>query len=142
LRNTLISTLRSLESKKTSSKGTPDIPQEFAYMYPTINKMAAAILAQRDPTLESAPAISQVDAIRAMIEQYSIDMPTVTLGQKVAQDTIGATVVITGTTGGLGSDILLKLLHDDAIEHIYALNRSSSSATIEARQSAAFRTRY
>jgi FlaA1/EpsC-like NDP-sugar epimerase len=111
-------------------------------MYPTINKMAAAILAQLDPTLESAPAISQVDAIRAMIEQYSIDMPTVTLAQKVAQDTVGATVVITGTTGGLGSDILLKLLHDDAVEHIYALNRSSSSATIEARQSAAFRTRY
>ncbi|KAF9047970.1 hypothetical protein BDP27DRAFT_1434385 [Rhodocollybia butyracea] len=50
-------------------------------------------------------------------------------------------VLVTGTTGGLGSYLLAELLQDPSVSLVYALNRPSSSATILERQTAAFQDR-
>jgi len=39
------------------------------------------------------------------------------------------TVIVTGTTGGLGSHLLERLLLDPSVERVYAINRSSAGRT-------------
>ena len=53
----------------------------------------------------------------------------------------GDTYLITGTTGGLGSNMLAQLLASPAVIRVYAFNRPSRSSTLEARQRSAFEKR-
>jgi len=50
----------------------------------------------------------------------------------------GAVVLVTGTTGGLGSFLLAQLLENPVVERVYALNRPSAFASITERQRSAF----
>jgi hypothetical protein len=52
-----------------------------------------------------------------------------------------AVVLLTGTTGGLGSYFLSQLLQDAAVNRVYAFNRPSSSGTSLERQMSAFADR-
>jgi hypothetical protein len=49
--------------------------------------------------------------------------------------------LLTGTTGGLGSNMLAQLLGAPAVTRVYALNRPSKSTTSQARQLSAFTQR-
>lgn len=51
-----------------------------------------------------------------------------------------AVVLITGTTGGLGSYFLAQLLADDRVSRVYAFNRPSENSIAE-RQAAGFKAR-
>ena len=51
-----------------------------------------------------------------------------------------AVVLITGTTGGLGSYFLAQLLTDDRVSRVYAFNRPSENSIAE-RQAAGFKAR-
>ena len=62
-------------------------------------------------------------AIDAMIEQYS--------------EGFASGVLLTGSTGHLGSQMLVTLLNDPAISVVYAFNRSGSRSVGE-RQTAQF----
>jgi len=53
----------------------------------------------------------------------------------------GDTYLLTGTTGGLGSNMLAQLLASSTVIHVYAFNRPSRSATSEARHRSAFEKR-
>jgi thioester reductase-like protein len=46
-------------------------------------------------------------------------------------------IVVTGTTGGLGSHLLARLLQSDKVERIWAMNRRSSKGNWD-RQIASF----
>jgi nucleoside-diphosphate-sugar epimerase len=47
-------------------------------------------------------------------------------------------IVITGTTGGLGSHLLERCLADPHVERVYALNRPSANGSLLAKQRDAF----
>jgi len=64
---------------------------------------------------------SRVDQIETMIAQYSHPWPTVNGNAEP-----GTVVLLTGSTGNLGSHILEALLRDPRILRIYAFNRPSS----------------
>jgi hypothetical protein len=107
------------------------------------------LLATRIASLVDERGISQsmdlrqqhVAAMSAMIEKYSVglsgsaELPVV---NGVASHPNGAVVLLTGSTGGLGSFLLSQLLETPTVERVYALNRPSSSTSIEERQSSAF----
>lgn len=43
-------------------------------------------------------------------------------------------VLVTGTTGGLGAQLLVTLMRDASVDHVYAVNRSNANKTLKERQ--------
>lgn len=75
----------------------------------------------------------------AVVEQKVHALAAVDLQQINRDSSPYETIVVTGTTGALGSYLLEELLINDAVGKIYALNRHSSSRTLLERQQAAFK---
>lgn len=99
--------------------------------------------------LKEASAVSDAkQEIEDMIEKYSSGF-----GDKVSY--VGASssrrtngtfsnghvVLLTGSTGGLGSYLLASLLNNKDVTVVYAFNRPSKTGTIKQRQRAAFEDR-
>lgn len=114
---------------------------------PTINLLSvrASALINQDDTFQTLDHIQQRQtAIDAMIHKYSMDLlgnPDGIVADGVANYetwSAGAVVLVTGTTGGLGSFLLAQLLENPAVERVYALNRPSAFASIAERQRSAF----
>jgi FlaA1/EpsC-like NDP-sugar epimerase len=77
--------------------------------------------------------------IKKMIDSYSRDMPTINAENKIKPD--GEVVLLTGSTGGLGSYLLASLIADERVKKIYALNRPSAKKTSLAWHETTFRER-
>lgn len=74
-----------------------------------------------------------------MIEKYSAGFV-----EPVASATFIPTevvVLLTGSTGNLGAEILAALLRTDFVERVYALNRPSGTRSISERHEARFEDR-
>ncbi|KAG6834705.1 hypothetical protein H0H93_007893, partial [Arthromyces matolae] len=79
-------------------------------------------------------------AINALIERYSLDLKPLPEQSTPLQGPL--VVLLTGSTGNLGSEILADLLENDRVERVYTFNRPSKSGdTIEERQLRPFRER-
>ena len=72
-----------------------------------------------------------------MIEKYTYGQPAI-LPQFVTPP-FRLVVLLTGSTGNLGSEILEKLLRSTRVTKVYALNRHSTSQAISERHLARFR---
>ena len=117
------------------SQAVHNINQNVVFSYPTIKQLAVHI-AQLVSGDEAGPT-SATAAIEQMVEKYSAGLTEV----RKSADAPGAPVVLlTGSTGGLGSYMLRELLRDERVERVYAYNRPSRGADkIEERQENAFR---
>lgn len=108
---------------------------DIIFSHPIISRLAvylANLVIQRDDHL-SAPIHDETAAIQNMLNVYSRDLPrTPSLSDHV--------VLLTGSTGRLGSHLLQSLLCDTRVAQIYALNRQSLAAKIADRQAVAFST--
>ncbi|CCM02247.1 uncharacterized protein FIBRA_04328 [Fibroporia radiculosa] len=87
------------------------------------HKMAAS---HHDTSLsvvgESFKAPSKDDEMRELLEKYIVTALEEPVLQEVASDRV---VLLTGSTGGLGSHLLAELLGRNDIKRIYALNRKT-----------------
>ncbi|KAF7965726.1 hypothetical protein HWV62_42156 [Athelia sp. TMB] len=133
LRNRIMGVLRSSSDPKVS-QAVLKINQNAVFSYPTIKQLAAHI-AQLVSGDEAGPT-SATAAIEQMIEKYSAGLTEV----HKSADAPGAPVVLlTGSTGGLGSYMLRELLRSERVERVYAYNRpAKGAATIQERQKDAF----
>ncbi|KAF7973245.1 hypothetical protein HWV62_15753 [Athelia sp. TMB] len=133
LRNRIMGALRS-SSDPQVTQAVQKISQNVVFSNPTIKQLSAHI-AQLVSGDEAGP-ISAIAAIEQMIEKYSTGLTEV----RKSTDTPGAPVVLlTGSTGGLGSCMLQELLQDGRVERVYAYNRPArGTITIEDRQKDAF----
>ncbi|KAG6909219.1 putative NRPS-like protein biosynthetic cluster [Tephrocybe rancida] len=142
LRLRIIGALRASEdsSVKQAAQG---LNQNLVYSYPVIRDLAAHIV-----SLLTCPGDVQEDAasrrtslIEEMIEKYSFGL----LGSPPnaqPQRPSPTIVLLTGSTGNLGSEILAALLRDARVEHVYAFNRpSQGSLTVEQRHLSRFEER-
>ncbi|MCJ1439790.1 MAG: hypothetical protein MMC23_000271 [Stictis urceolatum] len=106
----------------------------LVYSNPSINSLASAIHAILHDSDTNSTA-SSVEQMQAMIAKYTTNLPArITLSPQPGQHT----VLLTGSTGSLGTYLLHALLQSPKIAQIYCLNRSSSSST---RQTDAFKSR-
>jgi thioester reductase-like protein len=83
----------------------------------------------------SSTNAEHVAQINAFIERYSY-LPQVGHASSPSSTATAPTdkvVLLTGTTGNLGSDLLSILLHDPTVRKVYALNRLSPEASSEER---------
>ncbi|KAG6839971.1 hypothetical protein C0991_009950, partial [Blastosporella zonata] len=142
LRLRIISALRASKSKSVQI-ATQELSQNLIYSHPIIEDLAEHIVALFLPSDEaqSGAIASRSALIEEMIAKYSIgldDSPS----KKGVSRTAPAVVLLTGTTGNLGSEILAALLQDDRVQHVYAFNRpSQATLTVEQRQLNGFKER-
>lgn len=109
------------------------IEQNVVFTHPTITSLAkhVAKLARSPQPTTADTAEEAVRQMQALVEQYSATLPS---GPRLSHET----VLLTGSTGALGSLLLAKMLEDDRVERVWAVNRRAKGSTIEERQQAAF----
>ncbi len=117
------------------------ITQNIVYDYPIIRSLAHFIASVANCPSDVKDASNEhAGAIRAMIQKYSADLSFARPVTSSVSPEGGAVVLLTGSTGNIGSEILLLLLQDNAVHHIHCLNRPShSSHTVLQRHEARFK---
>ncbi|KAI0687627.1 acetyl-CoA synthetase-like protein, partial [Cerioporus squamosus] len=130
IRNTVMHALRS-----ASSIDIHGIPSGFVYANHTISKLAAYLSATISGT-----------RMRALLAKYSAGLERhfpvlVANSQGNGHAHAAETVLVTGTTGRLGSHLLSQLLQRPDVVRVYALNRESSGSVdaLEKRSREAFK---
>ena len=139
IRNTVLHGLR--ESK---SEAVKLVSASFVYEYPTIERMATFLSkAVADPSSnQSVDLATRGRELQALVDKYTESFPSrLSVNGSTHKSSYGNVYLLTGTTGGLGSNMLAHLLRGHAVERIYAFNRPSKSSSSEERQVTAFKQR-
>lgn len=125
-------------SDPQASKAVQRVTQNIVFSHPTIKQLSAHV-AQLVSGADAGPA-SATSAIETMIDKYSSGLTDTP--KPISEDAASAgvhVVLLTGTTGGLGSCMLETLLKDQSVERVYAYNRPArGTMTIRDRQRDAF----
>ncbi|KAF8601147.1 acetyl-CoA synthetase-like protein [Ceratobasidium sp. AG-I] len=133
--------LRTLKSSLFSSgdstvrQASEILNQQTIFSNPTIGQLARNIV--DICTGEKASSTDDLTSIRSMIQKYESKWTNKTISLEMREGTMKERVVLTGTTGGLGSHLLAVLLGCEEVERVWALNRKSKEG-VAARQRAAF----
>jgi hypothetical protein len=138
LRNNIVSALRA-SGESNAAQAAANVGNGFVYANPVLTGMARAITSLVNPgdrTEEADPTVP----IKKMINLYSWDMPSMNTQGKPKPD--GEVVLLTGSTGGLGSQLLASLISDERVKTVYALNRPSGKKTSLVRHEDTFEDRY
>lgn len=65
--------------------------------------------------------------LRALVDKYTQSFPTFKGGKsELGRASGGAIVLLTGSTGSLGSNILAKLINNPGVKRVYTMSRPSS----------------
>ncbi|KAF7316041.1 Aminoadipate reductase [Mycena indigotica] len=116
-----------------------DLESNFVYANPTIVRLARAIHELQVSGECPATAADPRMTIEAMIARHSqgLNQP---IGSAHDSAPSRAVVLLTGSTGGLGSHLLRFLLQHPSVERVYAFNRPGRNGlSISHRQSSAFK---
>ena len=99
----------------------------FVYASPSISRLSEAVhRGMKTPNHFPTPELEQREAnIQSTIKRNSNFVQST--GQRALESSSGTVVLLTGSTGSLGSHILLQLLQNPAVSNIYCLNRSSDA---------------
>ncbi|KAK0216122.1 hypothetical protein IW262DRAFT_1449678 [Armillaria fumosa] len=130
IRNTLLRALQ--DSAQFDIRQTTD---NFVYTYPSITQLAKFLASVAQGKHVAVGSGSAVDAMQEMVDKYSKNF--VVTPEKKSDQATKRVVLITGTTGALGSHILASLVSDENVQHIYAVNRPGD-ASVDDRQQRAF----
>ena len=80
--------------------------------------------------------------LQALVNKYTEGFPARSAHIGSAYPVLDGNVyLLTGTTGGLGSNMLARLLEAPLVARVYAFNRPTKSSTSQARHLSAFRKR-
>lgn len=120
MRNRIVGALR---SDPQASRAVHNISQNFIFEHPTVHDLAVAI---------SALVYGHIDVldqdvgqnILAMVDKYSVGLPGLSFA--LPQSNPGTVVLLTGSTGNVGSHILAALLANPRIDKVLILNRPSA----------------
>ncbi|KAJ4474501.1 acetyl-CoA synthetase-like protein [Lentinula aciculospora] len=117
-------------SEEASIRGAAQrIDQTTVYKNPTVESLAKFIV---ELSNDSGEDIDPTIAISRMIEKYSqgLDVPLRSIQNGIDSHSKSAVVLLTGSTGNLGAQILSSLLLNDNVARVYTLNRSSTRLSL------------
>ena len=120
------------------------IATNFVFEHPTQRAIEAFIvqlvLGGSDVAATSSnDATRRAEAMLAMCNKYTADLPA-HKPKSGLEPVQGEVVLLTGTTGTLGTYILARLLGDPRVSRVYALNRAGAGSLLQ-RQEEAFKDR-
>ncbi|KAI1074574.1 acetyl-CoA synthetase-like protein [Whalleya microplaca] len=126
----IISLLKSGIRSRNDSDGVSWISPRLVYVHPSIRSLARVILSHINPTSVSsdpgAPTVhNRARKMEEMVKKYTHDLPP--LRKRDIQQQSGYHVILTGSTGSLGIQILVKLLSDPSVQKVYCLDRSANA---------------
>ncbi|KAK7050236.1 acetyl-CoA synthetase-like protein [Favolaschia claudopus] len=131
IRNSLLHALRC--SQRVDMK---IVPSNFVYTYPTLRLLADLLTRLTSGAASTSQDITRrTEAMRAMVRKYSEGFSERQASEKATKDEI---VLVTGTTGALGSHILAQLLCLPKVSKVYAVNRRSTSDDLRKRHESSF----
>ncbi|KAJ7641940.1 male sterility protein-domain-containing protein, partial [Roridomyces roridus] len=137
LRHRIVGALRNSNFKEAVAK----IPQNIAYSHPSIQDLTTAIVQLVRGGDSAASESDSIDdhkaAVEAMITKYSQGFDVPLLPSATTPRSSDAVVLLTGTTGALGSHLLAMLLESASVQRVYAFNRRGRTPISE-RQHDAF----
>ncbi|KAI1108654.1 nonribosomal peptide synthetase [Nemania sp. NC0429] len=104
------------------------------YRNPTVERLARYILSrirQDDPSLPEDTE-NGVESMKSLWQKYTRDLPEARLGRANPSDD-RQVVILTGTTGTLGSYMLDQMIRNPRVKRIICLNRSEDGEKRQAR---------
>lgn len=131
-----------LRAFRATNVDTTHLSQNLVYSHPTIvslGKFVVQIATGDSEGASASSATAKMTEMNAYVEEFSKDFASHS-GSAAGGEPDGEVVLITGTTGSLGSLILGQLLALSTVKKVYAFNRSSrgGSKTLKERQRKAF----
>ncbi|CAK7211993.1 putative NRPS-like protein biosynthetic cluster [Sporothrix eucalyptigena] len=131
----VVSSLRaSLEESGTELLSSVSLG--FVYANPTIDKLATAVNQLVRTDQQTTADKSDEDIMQDLLEEFTRDLSIRPRPTSVSHDL--SCVILTGSTGSLGSYLLDTLLSNPSVRKVYCLNRSANARE---RQEAGARTR-
>jgi hypothetical protein len=123
IRNTIARALR--QSTTALIKVVPD---GLVYSHSSIASLAAFL---SQPVLPASSDVASEEdtkrtAMLALVDKYTQNVPAFTASPNATMPE-RAVVLVTGTTGGLGTSLLATLLASPTIATVYAVNRTSAN---------------
>ena len=145
LRNRIVASLKSSSDCKVQESALR-IDQNIVFSSPSIRQLARSVI---DAVLRrnGSGAVNVKSDIETMIEKYSVGFGHSAINVSATQvnecSRNDHVVVLTGSTGGLGSYLLASLIQRDDVSVIYTFNRPSRDAasSIQQRQKSSFEDR-
>ena len=114
--------------------GNP-VPQNLVFEYPTVTKLAKALIGIRDgQAVEAQDVTSQMEELVAKYGDFPRHVPTSRATEETA-------VVVTGATGSLGAHIVAQLAVRKDITEVYCLVRANSRESAKRRTVRSLRER-
>ncbi|KAG5652628.1 putative NRPS-like protein biosynthetic cluster [Sphagnurus paluster] len=125
LRLRIIGALR-LSGDQAIQKAAQDLTQSLVYSYPKIEDLAAHVssLYASPGSIQDAAVARGKALIESLIDKYTAGLEGFAKVSQSVRST-PAVVLLTGSTGNLGSEVLAALLKDERVERVYAFNRPS-----------------
>lgn len=106
--------------------------------HPTIVSLTTHLIQLMNSPESSVIHKSAVFEMEAMVERYTASLPVLDSLPLLPSNSTKQTILLTGSTGALGSYILAKLLADTDVERVWAVNRHSKKLSIAERQRESF----
>ncbi|KAJ9252890.1 hypothetical protein DTO195F2_7311 [Paecilomyces variotii] len=128
-----LDSLMTIQISRTLQKGiqlrrpeiTPGaITAQTIYANPTIEQLAWVLVNILEGKVQDG--IPREDKIKMLVEKYTSDIP---VKEETLPDNgldLPSTVILTGSTGSLGTYLLYTLLNSDSVSKVYCLNRSDA----------------
>ncbi|KAJ7103042.1 hypothetical protein B0H15DRAFT_810726 [Mycena belliarum] len=131
IRNSILHALR--KSGRVDMKA---VPHNFVYSCPTV-RLLADLLTQlaSGSGSTSSNLVHQAEVMQGMMQKYTQEFPDHHTTSEAPNTEV---VLVTGTTGVFGSQILAHLLVLPEVSLVYALNRPSSGSSMHHRQLTSF----
>ncbi|TFK32050.1 hypothetical protein BDQ12DRAFT_729010 [Crucibulum laeve] len=114
---------------RSSLKSFVEVPENFVYDHPTPILLASLLKSLHGgisyPLMASGDDTSAMDAVFHRLMEMNAAIVKPVIPALNLAPSVGSGVLVTGSTGHLGSNLLIQLLGDSTVSRIYAVNRSS-----------------
>lgn len=120
---------RSLRSSlPRSQKQVGKLVPSFVYAHPTLRKLSEGLYNLYNSNAVHENFEAQIHEMESILSEYSQMLPAeeARLISKPMRPT-RMSIILTGSTGSLGSYLLNSLLRQEFVEHVYCLNRSADA---------------
>ncbi|KAJ6613063.1 hypothetical protein B0H10DRAFT_2275780 [Mycena sp. CBHHK59/15] len=116
------------------------IAQNLVYLHPTISQLSTYLAGLVEGTGPPDGVDTGVQ-MENLIAKYTFTLRVTPIGVTISNAGEKAIVLLTGSTGNLGSQILASMLKDDRVAKIYTFNRPSALQTLPGRHLRIFQER-
>ncbi|KAL9117654.1 MAG: hypothetical protein Q9187_005810 [Circinaria calcarea] len=117
----------------------PNLALSTIYMNPSISMLTDAILnlSKQHQVLQTYNEQARYQVRSDMLEEYQEQIDRMTITSMITKQAPGHSIILTGSTGALGSYILDALLAIPEVTHVYCLNRGSDSHSLHTERNQA-----